>query len=116
MGYIQPEAIFRSNQSRGFGYDMHGRVVQEWGSAAYPVERVCCSCGKMAQLRTFRGGTGWDGAAWPAATTGAFDKTTRTYRPRQSCVSGVSGVGGCGDEGGQGTTISAVEQRLGDRR
>lgn len=67
------------NQTRRFDYDLHGRVVREWGSASYPVERIYCSCGKIAELRTYRGGSGWDGAAWPTATAGSFDKTTWTY-------------------------------------
>jgi RHS repeat-associated protein len=67
------------NQIRRVDYDLHGRVVKEWGSASYPVERIYCSCGKIAELRTYRGGTGWDGAAWPTATAGTFDKTTWTY-------------------------------------
>ena len=67
------------NQTRRFDYDLHGRVVKEWGSASYPVERIYCSCGKIAELRTYRGGTGWEGATWPTATAGTFDKTTWTY-------------------------------------
>ncbi len=67
------------NQTRRFDHDLHGRVVKEWGSASYPVERIYCSCGKIAELRTYRGGSGWDGATWPTATAGAFDKTTWTY-------------------------------------
>ncbi|MBE7539514.1 MAG: RHS repeat-associated core domain-containing protein [Opitutaceae bacterium] len=67
------------NQTRRVEYDLHGRVVREWGSASYPVERSYCSCGKIVELRSYRGGTGWSGATWPAATTGAYDRTTWTY-------------------------------------
>jgi len=62
-------------------YDFRGRVVKEWGSAAYPVERVYCSCGKIAELKTYRAGTGWSGVSWPSGTAGTFDKTTWTYGP-----------------------------------
>ncbi|MBE7538847.1 MAG: RHS repeat protein [Opitutaceae bacterium] len=67
------------NQTRRVEYDLHGRVVREWGSASYPVERSYCSCGKIVELRSYRGGTGWSGATWPTATTGAYDRTTWTY-------------------------------------
>jgi len=67
------------SQTRRVDYDLHGRVVREWGSASYPVERIYSSCGRIAELRTYRGGTGWDGATWPTATAGTFDKTTWTY-------------------------------------
>ncbi len=71
-------ALFHNDRGVGL-LDLHGRVVKEWGSAAYPVERLYCSCGKISELRTYRGGTGWEGAAWPTATAGAFDKATWTY-------------------------------------
>jgi RHS repeat-associated protein len=68
-------------RTRRLEYDFHGRVVKEWGSAAYPVERIYCSCGKIAELKTYRAGTGWSGVSWPSGTAGTFDKTTWTYGP-----------------------------------
>jgi YD repeat-containing protein len=49
------------------------------GAAAYPIERTCCSCGQLTELRTYPGDTGWDDAVWPAATAGTADLTRWTY-------------------------------------
>lgn len=67
------------DQARRSAYDLHGRVVQEWGAATYPVERTYCSCGQLKELRTYRGGSGWDAVAWPTATAGPSDLTRWTY-------------------------------------
>lgn len=61
-------------------YTLRGEVFRVWGSSTYPVERTYDAYGRAQFLRTYRGGTGWDGVAWPAVP-GAADLTEWTYHP-----------------------------------
>lgn len=59
-------------------YTAHGQVWRTWGGGTYPLEYVYDSYGRLYQLKTFRGGTGWPQATWPT-NTGTADVTTWTY-------------------------------------
>ncbi len=66
----QPDAktIFHS-------YTLRGELTRTWGSATYPSETIFDSFGQQPFLRTYRGGTGWEGATFPTGT-GTADTTT----------------------------------------
>ncbi|MCP4105426.1 MAG: hypothetical protein GY749_07805 [Desulfobacteraceae bacterium] len=55
-----------------------GQTTHTWGEAAEPVKFVYDSYGRMAEMHTFRGGSGWDGEEWPA-DTGEADITRWHY-------------------------------------
>ena len=59
-------------------YDIKGQVVRTWGDTAYPVENEYDEQGRLVTLKTFRSGTGWESATWPAAP-GTADATTWSY-------------------------------------
>ena len=56
-----------------------GLLTRTWGDVPYPEERVYNEFGEMTELRTFRGGAGWGGAAWPASP-GTPDVTRWVYQ------------------------------------
>ena len=60
-------------------YTLRGEMTRTWGSATYPWETLYDSYGQQHFLRTYRGGTGWDGATFPT-TTGTADTTTRDWQ------------------------------------
>ena len=59
-------------------YDIKGRLTRIWGDTEYPIEKVYDDQGRHVQLKTFRGGTGWDQATWPT-DAGTADVTTWIY-------------------------------------
>ncbi len=59
-------------------YTSHGQVWRTWGGGTYPLEYVYDSYGRLYQLKTFRGGSGWDQSTWPT-NTGTADVTTWSY-------------------------------------
>ena len=61
-------------------YTLRGEVFRVWGGATYPFEQTYDAYGRSEFLRTYRGGTGWDGAVWPT-TPGTADTTGWTYYP-----------------------------------
>lgn len=63
-----------------YAYTARGELWRVWGDVPYPEERVYDSYGDLTQLKTYRAGTGWNGAAWPASP-GTADVTTWTYDP-----------------------------------
>ena len=63
-----------------FNYSSRGEMVQTWGDTTYPIEFVFDAYGQQTEMHTFRGGSGWQGASWPAATAGTIDVTRWTYQ------------------------------------
>lgn len=59
-------------------YTAHGTVFRVWGGATYPLELAYDSYGQQQFLKTYRGGTGWTSATWPASP-GTADTTEWTY-------------------------------------
>lgn len=63
-----------------FEYNLRNQLVHQWGDAALPIEYgYDTDYGDRTSMSTFRAGSGWDGTAWPATTTGTADKTTWAY-------------------------------------
>ncbi|NLX23500.1 MAG: RHS repeat protein, partial [Phycisphaerae bacterium] len=61
-------------QSQYFAYSDRGELARTWGDSPYPVEYGYDDYGRRVSMKTFRGGSGWDGAAWPA-NPGTADET-----------------------------------------
>jgi RHS repeat-associated protein len=61
-----------------YNYNGWGRVIQTWGDVPYPEQRTYNQFGDLATLTTYRGGTGWSGASWPASP-GTGDVTSWYY-------------------------------------
>ena len=61
------------------GYNLRGQQTRTWGNGTYPVETIYDAYGQYAELRTFRGGSGWDAATWPSSP-GTADTTIWTYQ------------------------------------
>lgn len=59
-------------------YTARNEVYRQWGDAAIPVEYGYDTWGRRTTMKTFRGGTGWTGATWPASP-GAADTTTWNF-------------------------------------
>lgn len=59
-------------------YYPNGQKKREWGDTTYPVEYVYDELGRVKQQKTFRGGTGWTTATWPASP-GTVDWTYWVY-------------------------------------
>lgn len=72
-----PDAQVREQR---YSYNAKGQKTRQWGSGIQPAEYVYDTYGYgfRTQLKTFRAGTGWDGAAWPSSP-GTGDTTTWGY-------------------------------------
>lgn len=57
-----------------FAYNERDQVERRWGDAVHPIELGYNALGERVTLKTFRGGSGWDGITWPT-NTGAADWT-----------------------------------------
>ncbi len=66
------------NKTEYTSYTPRGQVHRKWGDTPYPVQYLYDEHNRMVELHTFRGGTGWDGAVWPA-DPGTPDITTWVY-------------------------------------
>jgi len=74
-----------------YAYNQRGQLTRRWGSAAMPVENAYNSYGWRAQMKTFRGGGGWDGATWPGGTA---DATTWAYQGATGLVTSKTDAAG----------------------
>ncbi|MGE0481698.1 MAG: RHS repeat domain-containing protein [Phycisphaerae bacterium] len=63
-----------------FGYSLRGELEKTWGDVPQPTYVEYDAYGQRTTLRTYRGGTGWDGSSWPGSP-GDADETTWTYDP-----------------------------------
>jgi RHS repeat-associated protein len=61
LKYVENPADKRSYR----GYNDRGQTTRTWGHVPNPTENVYDSYGQRTTLKTFRGGTGWDGSTWP---------------------------------------------------
>jgi RHS repeat-associated protein len=68
------------NKTQYFSYSDRGEEVRTWGHTPYPVEQVYDDFGRRTQMKTFRGGSGWEGPGWPE-NPGTADVTTWVYDP-----------------------------------
>lgn len=59
-------------------YTSLGQLEKTWGSATYPVSYAYDAYGRMTQMNTYRGGSGWTSSSWPASP-GTADTTTWGY-------------------------------------
>ncbi|HOJ74784.1 MAG TPA: hypothetical protein PLL65_12730, partial [Phycisphaerae bacterium] len=74
-------SIARQTQLDPVGLHDRGRRQLHLGErhpAPYPVEQVYDDFGRRTQMKTFRGGSGWDQSTWPASP-GTADVTTWVY-------------------------------------
>jgi len=63
-------------------YNFRDQPVHQWGDGAIPVEYgYDATYGDRISMSTFRGGTAWNGAAWPTGNTGTADTTTWAFDP-----------------------------------
>ncbi len=61
-----------------FGYNDRGQTIRTWGHVPNPTENVYDGYGQRTTLKTFRGGSDWDGSTWPGSP-GDSDDTTWTF-------------------------------------
>jgi RHS repeat-associated protein len=61
-----------------YEYTARGELWRTWGDVPYPEERIYDQYGDLVELRTFRGGSGWNGSSWPASP-GSADITRWNY-------------------------------------
>ena len=59
-------------------YSAFGQLEKTWGSGAYPVSYNYDAYGRMTAMSTYRGGSDWSSASWPA-NPGTADTTTWMY-------------------------------------
>lgn len=80
------------NKYTYYSYNARGVVTKTWGDADYPTEKVYDNTGRITQLKTYRGGTGWISATWPT-TTGDADTTAWTYDAGSGLVTAKTDAG-----------------------
>ena len=68
------------NKVTRYAYNARGQLIRTWGEVPYPVAYCYDDYGQMAEMRTFRDGSGWDGATWPDGA-GPGDPTRWHYQP-----------------------------------
>ena len=66
-------------KSRRFSYNDRGEQTHAWGAAQYPTKTTYTAYGETETLTTYRAGSGWDNATWPAGSEGTGDVTTWQY-------------------------------------
>lgn len=69
------------NKSKRFEYNDRGQAIREWGDTTWPVEREFDTYGDHYRTKSYRAGSGWTAATWPAGTTGTADTTTYQRTP-----------------------------------
>jgi RHS repeat-associated protein len=88
--YDQAGRILSKTDAAGhrtyFSYDLQGHTLRQWGDGAYPVSYGYDPVfGDRVTMSTYRGGTGWDQAAWPGTAgnltgnPGTADTTTWSF-------------------------------------
>ncbi len=61
-------------QKSYWNYDLLGRMTNTLGDVPYPVSNRYDAWGRMTNMATYRGGSGWSGPSWPG-TPGKADET-----------------------------------------
>jgi RHS repeat-associated protein len=78
-GAGQIATAIKNGKVTRYSYTPRGELTRVWGDIPYPEERLYNNYGEMTELRTFRGGAGWNGNTWPASP-GSFDRTIWAYQ------------------------------------
>ncbi|HYG33889.1 MAG TPA: RHS repeat domain-containing protein, partial [Clostridia bacterium] len=76
-GAGQIKSVTAGGKTTYYAYTNFG-VWRIWGDVPYPEERIYSQYGEQVELRTFRGGTGWNQASWPTGS-GTADKTIWSF-------------------------------------
>jgi RHS repeat-associated protein len=76
-------------QVRRFAYTGRGELWRQWGSGQLPVEYEYNSSGWRIAQHTYRFGSGWGGATWPA-DPGEADRTDWSYHPATGLLLSVT--------------------------
>jgi RHS repeat-associated protein len=80
-GAGQVKTVTVSGKTTRYAYTARGELWRVWGDVPYPEERVYdATYGDFVQLKTYRGGSGWNGESWPGSP-GTPDVTTWEYDP-----------------------------------
>lgn len=73
----QVASVTANGQVTRYAYDAQGRQTHQWGTGAQPLKYVYDALGRLHELHTYQGGSGWDSEALPAAFTSATAAVTR---------------------------------------
>ncbi|GDY22978.1 hypothetical protein LBMAG56_43250 [Verrucomicrobiota bacterium] len=84
-----------SGKKTYYAYDGRGNITHTWGNAIYPERRVYNEYGEMIELHTFRGGTNWIGAEWPAVS-GSADITRWYFHEASGLLTNKTDASGLG--------------------
>ena len=77
----QVASVTANGQVTRYAYDAQGRQTHQWGTGAQPLKYVYDGLGRLHELHTYQGGSGWDSETLPAAFTSATAAvTTWDYR------------------------------------
>jgi RHS repeat-associated protein len=68
-----------NGKKSSYAYTLRGEMWRTWGDVPFPQERAYNGYGEMTELRTYRAGSGWNGASWPSGSTGTADTTSWNY-------------------------------------
>jgi RHS repeat-associated protein len=83
----QVASVTANGQVTRYAYDAQGRQTHQWGTGAQPLKYVYDDLGRLHELHTYQGGSGWDSAALPAAFESATAAVTRwDYREGTSAL------------------------------
>lgn len=82
-----------AGRSRYYDYTLRGELYRTWGETAYPEERVYNMYGDLAQLKTYRGGSGWNLATWPASP-GTADTNFWSYQEHSGLLTNKTDAAG----------------------
>jgi RHS repeat-associated protein len=83
----QVASVTANGQTTRYAYDAQGRQTHQWGTGAQPLKYVYDALGRLHELHTYQGGSGWDSEALPAAFASAEAAvTTWDYREGTSAL------------------------------
>ncbi|MEZ5387544.1 MAG: hypothetical protein R3F13_18695 [Prosthecobacter sp.] len=83
----QMASVTANGQVTRYAYDAQGRQTHQWGTGSQPLKYVYDALGRLHELHTYQGGTGWDSETLPdtfASATAAV--TTWDYREGTSAL------------------------------
>ena len=111
------------NKYTYYSYYPSGKVHRTWGETTYPIEYSYDTFGRQTELKTYKGGSGWNSSTWPAVTGTAavtswtYDtatglKTSKTYANGDSTVYVYDAADGRLSEVKSYGSSSAVPRRI----
>lgn len=62
----QVASVTANGEVTRYAYDEQSRQTHQWGTGAQPLKYVYDDLGRLHELHTYQGGSGWDSAALPA--------------------------------------------------